>query len=333
MQCWMTRDYHVSGEPVRVFPDGYWNLPGSSMLEKRTALMTDERIQCTIREPRGHDGMYAAVFTAPVSSGSTLGVLFACNENCFPMFCGHALLGAVRAAAELGLVPNLRDGENRFLLDVPSGTVEAVVDMVQGEVRQVSFINQPCFVIARQVPVSENVWPVDVVWSGSFMAYVPAEILGEPISPAVIPRALELGYAIESALRAMSPGFVHPVHSEYKLQKSGALICFVTPVQADGADLRAETLNIIDRNNYDRGAAGTATCGRLALLWEQGIAAPGQTLYNYCLTGQHYDAALNTVTTVAGHGAIVPQLTANIYPMGESRFCLSDDDPFPHGFL
>lgn len=335
MEQWNTRDYHVGGEPVRVLTDGYRNLPGSTMAEKRAALMADGRVQCTIREPRGHAGMYAAVLTAPVSSASRLGVIFACNDRCFPMFCGHALLGSARAAVEAGMIPGLAQGENRFFLDVPSGTVEAVVTLRDGVVKEVSFVNQPCFVLAKQVEVSALglTLPVDVVWSGSFMAYVSAEALGAPLSPAVIPRAMELGYAIDIALRELVPAFSHPLEPAFQLKNSGALVCFVTAAEGQGDVLRTRTLNIIDRNNYDRGAAGTATCGRLALLYDQGMVLPGQALHNYALTGRHYDAVLEGITTVGNHPAIIPRLTAETFPMGESTFCLAEDDPFPEGFL
>lgn len=334
-QSWETIDYHVGGEAVRVLKTGYCDLKGRTMLEKREQLRQDSILQCTVREPRGHAGMYAAVLTEPVEQGSQIGMLFACNESCFPMFCGHALLGGACAAIELGYVKVPENGTGNFRVDVPSGTVEAVAIRENGRIRQIAFINQPCFVLEMEYPVQTEAYgkiPVSIVWSGSFMTYVPASVLGKSLDAAVIPEALRLGYEIDCRLREDERSFAYP-GKPIRLRDSGSLVCFVTdPVLCPGG-YRTNTLNIIDRNNYDRGAAGTSTCGRAALLQAQGISMEGKTLFNYCLTGQHYDATVLRLTETAGIPSVVPQLSAQVYPMGESHFLLQPDDPFPQGFL
>ena len=332
---WKTIDYHVGGEAVRVFQTKYEHLSGATMLQKRENLKKDILIQCTIREPRGHAGMYAAVLTEPVEKESAVGALFACNDRCFPMFCGHALLGAACAAVDLGWVSAPENGSVHFRIDVPSGTVEAVVERKKGKIIHVAFVNQPCFVLETEYPVQTSkfgIIPVAVAWSGSFMTYVPAEVLGDRLDASVIPKAMELGYEIDCKLREGNHDFVHPEKSLH-LRDSGSLVCFVTdPIPCDGG-YRANTLNIIDKNNYDRGAAGTATCARAALLQKQGLQMEGKTLFNYCITGQHYDAKVLALTKAGEIEAVIPELSAKVYPMGESSFCVMPDDPFPEGFL
>lgn len=332
---WKTLDFHVGGEAVRVFQSGCGEPQGRTMMEKRTWLQQDPLVQCTIREPRGHAGMYAAVLTEPVEEGSRFGVLFACNTFVFPMFCGHAFLGAVCGAVHMGRVGCLAEGENRFPVDVPSGTVEAAVVLENGKIKRVAFVDQPCFALAQDMPVETEgfgVIPVSVAWAGSFMAYVPEKYLGTPIGSEAVPKALEMGHAIEQALKYCAADFRHPLRPELRLKNIGALICFVTDAEMEGNALKAKTLNIIDRNNYDRGAAGTGTCGRLAMLHAQGIPVIGKTLYNYCITGQHYDAFGITEAEVSGRQAVIAELTAKVYEMGESSFCLDGADPFPQGF-
>lgn len=331
---WSTVDYHVGGEPVRIIEKGIREPKGSSMLEKRQEFMKEPLVSCTIREPRGHAGMYAAMLTAPVERESSFGVIFACNERCFPMFCGHAFLGAVYYAVQEGIVNAKLNGETRFYVDVPSGTVEAVVTRKEGEIVKTAFVNQPCFILKEN---TEIILPeigrvtVDIVWSGSFMAYVSAGVVGETLGYDVVPQALAAGYAIETALKK-EYDFYNPLKPEYRMKKTGALVCFVTePERQSEHIVKANTLNIIDRNNYDRGAAGTATCGRLALFEKRGQIKKGDSFYNYCLTGQHYTATLLEQKTVLGIPAIIPELTADVYEMGRSTFFLTEKDPFPEG--
>ena len=331
---WETVDYHVGGEPVRIIKKGIEKPAGNTMLEKRKAFAENQVIQCTIREPRGHAGMYAAMLTEPVEKGSSFGVLFACNDRCYPMFCGHAFLGAVYYAVQTGVVKTAADGTSRFKVDVPSGTVEAVVTRRSGKIVKAAFINQPCFVIKRdiklKIPGTGEIM-VDLVWSGSFMVYVPAEVLGQPMDYQVISKALQVGSTIEKVLKEQYD-FCNPFKETYKLRKIGALVCFVTDQKMESeTEIAAKTLNIIDKENYDRGAAGTATCGRLALFNEMGLVREGTVFRNYCLSGQHYTATCLSQQKMSETRVIIPELTADVYEMGESKFILTENDPFPEG--
>ena len=169
------------------------------------------------------------------------------------------------------------------------------------------------------------------------MAFVSSEVLPGTIGEQVIPEALKIGYEIGESLLKWKPELCHPVKSELRLGETGALICFIDPV-SDGSKegvLVSKTLNIIDRNVYDRGAAGTSTTARMALLAEKGVDISGKTLLNHSFTGSHYDAAWvrNGEDEQLKKAYVISRLSAEVCPMGKCSFELAPDDPFPDGFL
>ena len=55
-----------------------------------------------MREPRGHDGMYGAILTSPVTPDGDIGVLFMDNGGMGTM-CGHGTIGVTKVLFETGM--------------------------------------------------------------------------------------------------------------------------------------------------------------------------------------------------------------------------------------
>ena len=70
---------------------------GWTMLEKRSYVMEhlDHCRKFLMREPRGHDGMYGAILTSPVTPDGDIGVLFMDNGGMGTM-CGHGTIGVTK---------------------------------------------------------------------------------------------------------------------------------------------------------------------------------------------------------------------------------------------
>src|SRR5579872_3077683 len=77
-ETYRTIEMHTAGEPVRIVVDGYPELPGASLLEKRryASQHLDHIRKRLMLEPRGHAEMYGVIPTRPSHPAADLAVLF-----------------------------------------------------------------------------------------------------------------------------------------------------------------------------------------------------------------------------------------------------------------
>src|ERR1700726_3591829 len=96
-------DSHTEGEPTRVVVDGWGEVAGATMAERRDELRRrhDELRRAVVCEPRGHAAVVGALLTPPVEPGSLAGVVFFDHAGYLGM-CGHGTIGVVRTLAYLG---------------------------------------------------------------------------------------------------------------------------------------------------------------------------------------------------------------------------------------
>ena len=90
-----TIDLHTAGEPFRVFVEGYPELPGATVLERRRQAREhfDHLRTALMWEPRGHADMYGAVLTEPTTPDGDFGTFFLHNEG-YSTMCGHAMIAS-----------------------------------------------------------------------------------------------------------------------------------------------------------------------------------------------------------------------------------------------
>jgi len=143
-------DYHTGGEPFRILTGGVPPLTGRTILERRRFALAelDAIRRLVIFEPRGHADMYGCHVVPPNDDGADLGVVFFHNAG-YSTACGHGTIALVTWALDDGVLPR-REGENRVVVDVPSGRIETVATVEEGRVVSVRFRNVPSFVEARR---------------------------------------------------------------------------------------------------------------------------------------------------------------------------------------
>ena len=144
-----TVDYHTGGEPFRIVTGGVEPLRGATILDKRRDALErlDHVRRLLVHEPRGHADMYGCHVVEPNDDGADLGVVFFHNAG-YSTACGHGTIALVTWALDEGVVER-REGENRVVVDVPSGRLETWATVADGRVRSVRFRNVPSFVWAR----------------------------------------------------------------------------------------------------------------------------------------------------------------------------------------
>src|SRR5262245_27090800 len=199
--------------------------------------------------------MYGCFVVEPDDEGADLGVVFFHNAG-YSTACGHGTIALVTWALDEGVLER-REGENRVVVDVPSGRLETVAEVAGGSVRSVTFRNVPSFVWGTGLAAAGRT--VDVAFGGAFYA-----TLEERVEPAELPRLIELGRAIKRELEAENE-IVHPLESE--LRDVYGVIFW----QHEGDDpLTQRNVTVFADGEVDRSPCGSGTSARLALLAADG---------------------------------------------------------------
>src|SRR5215475_8913053 len=144
-----TIDAHTAGEPLRIITEGFPDLPGNTILEKRQYARDhyDHLRRTLIWEPRGHADMYGCILTPPVTADGDVGVLFMHNEG-FSTMCGHGIIGLVKVGVETGRF-RVSGPHTVIKIDTPAGRVTATAHLKGDRVDHVSFQNVPSFILAK----------------------------------------------------------------------------------------------------------------------------------------------------------------------------------------
>jgi proline racemase len=313
-------DYHAGGEPFRILTGGVPPLEGTTILERRRFALEqlDAVRRLVVFEPRGHADMYGCHVVPPNDDGADLGVVFFHNAG-YSTACGHGTIALVTWALDEGMVPGV-DGENRVVVDVPSGRLETIAKVDEGRVVSVRFRNVPSFVEARGIEVGGRV--VDVAFGGAFYA-----TLAERVEPAELPRLIALGRQVKRELEA-AHDFVHPVEPE--LRDVYGVIFW----QEEGeSPLTQRNVTVFADGEVDRSPCGSGTSARLALLDDEVRLPRGERLRHRSIVGSEFMGRVVGDAAVAGREAVVTEVEGSAYRTGVSTFTLDPHDPLGEGFL
>jgi proline racemase len=315
-----TVDYHTAGEPFRIVTSGVEPLHGTTVLEKRrdAHARLDHVRRLLVHEPRGHADMYGCHVVEANDDGADLGVVFFHNAG-YSTACGHGTIALVTWALEEGVVQR-REGENRVVVDVPSGRLETTAWVESGVVRSVRFRNVPSFVWATGLQIEEA--SVDVAFGGAFYASVPDRVV-----PSELPRLIERGRAIKRAIEA-AHDVVHPVEPELR-DVYGVIFWQEEP----GEPLTQRNVTVFADGEVDRSPCGSGTSARLALLDASGALPRGAELRHLSIVGTEFSGRVVGDADVAGRTAVVTEVVGQAFRTGAAEFVLHDDDPLGDGFL
>jgi proline racemase len=315
-----TVDYHTGGEPFRIVTGGAELPRGATILDKRRDAL--ERLDHVRRrlvfEPRGHADMYGCYVVEPNDDEADLGVVFFHNAG-YSTACGHGTIALVTWALDEGVVPR-SEGENRVVVDVPSGRLETWALVDGGRVRSVRFRNVPSFVHASGLEIGEH--ELDVAFGGAFYASVE-----ERVAPSELPRLIELGRELKRAIEEWQD-VVHPLEPE--LRDVYGVIFWQ---EEDEDPLTQRNVTVFADGEVDRSPCGSGTSARLALLDRSGRLPRGAELRHLSIVGSEFRGRVVGDAEVAGTPAVVTEVEGTAYRTGEHAFTLDPDDPLGDGFL
>jgi len=313
-------DYHTGGEPFRIVTGGVDALRGATILDKRSDALErlDHFRRLLVFEPRGHADMYGCFVVEPNDAGADLGVVFFHNAG-YSTACGHGTIALVTWALDEGVVER-HEGENRVVVDVPSGRLETCAQVRNGRVSSVRFRNVPSFVWREGLEAGGG--RVDVAFGGAFYASVE-----ERVEPGELPRLIELGRELRRSIEA-EHDVVHPLEPE--LRDVYGVIFW----QEEGEDpLTQRNVTVFADGEVDRSPCGSGTSARLALLDRSGGLPRGEELRHLSIVGSEFRARVVGDAEVAGIPAVVTEVQGSAYRTGEHVFTLDPDDPIGDGFL
>jgi len=325
-----TIDSHTAGEPTRLVVDGFGELPGADMAEKRRYFMEqlDPVRRLLTREPRGHRDMIAAALTDPVSEGAAFGLIYM-DARRYPYLCGHATIGAVTTLIEAGAI-EVTGPETRVTVDTPSGPMDTLARVRDGVVASVAVQAVPSFVYGRErsldVPGLGRI-PVETVCVGGFFVMVPAECTGLPLTPENSSRLVDLGMNLIDCANAQLD-VQHPTRPEVSTVD---VVEFYE--ENAGEPSVGRSMVIYGERHMDRSPCGTGTAAKLTLLHHQGRIHMDQPYENTSPLGTVFEARLVRETTVGEVPAVVAEIRGSAHITGVHTFVLDPDDPFPGGFL
>jgi len=323
-----TADYHTAGEPFRIVLGGVRAPQGATILDKRDdaiARLDGIRKLLTL-EPRGHADMYGCFVTEPDDDGADLGLIFFHREG-FSTACGHGSIAAAVWAVTTGYAAPREDGT--LVLDVPSGRVTCHLSDEAGHPR-VRFVNVPSYLHARDVKVatSEGATRADIAYGGAFYAMIDAAGVGQQVTPAHLPRLIELSAQIKADILAR-----HQLAGPEDDRVNGLYgVIFYDRLATEAGRIEERNVAVFADGQVDRSPCGSGTCARLATLHARGELGDGE-LVNRSVIGTVFTGRVAGTTTVAGHPAVIPEVAGTAHLTGYHTFVAEPGDELPHGFL
>ena len=329
-----TTDYHTGGEPFRIVADPPVQISGATVAERRILAIENRDVQALrsvlCSEPRGHADMYGGLIVPPDDDGADLGVLF-WHKDGFSTACGHGTIALGVWAVDSGRVSAPETGDAEVVIDVPSGRVSARVHRADARVTAVDFVNVPSWVVARDVPVttSRGTVSVTVAYGGAIYATLPAAQLGLAVVPERLGELIALGREVKWALNDTDHA-VHP--TDPRLSGIYGTIWFDDLGAVEG-QVHQRNVTVFADGEVDRSPCGSGTCARLAVLAADGRLPDGTVLRHDSIVGSTFTGLVLDTVEVAGHRAVIPQVTGMAYRTGEHVFRIDPHDPLVPGVL
>jgi proline racemase/trans-L-3-hydroxyproline dehydratase len=323
-------DAHTAGMPMRVVIGGVPQIPGRSILEKVRYVREnlDDLRAFLVLEPRGHNGMFAALLTEPTTEGSDVGVIFL-NPGGYDTMCGHGTIAICTVLVEMGKV-KVEEPETEIVLDTPAGTVRGRVAVKDGLAQEVILQSVPSFLYKSDVQIEVPPFgrlTLDIAYGGDlFYAILPAEEVGLEIRPERDSDIITCGRRIWEALNEQ----VEAQHPEVPSLRGFAGVIFSSPATHPDATLKNACFG--PPGFTDRSPCGTGTCAKMAALYAKGELGLKEEFVHESFIGTLFRGKAIEEVRVGPYRAILPEITGSAYITGIQQFVLDPRDPFPAGF-
>lgn len=333
-----TLDCHTGGEPLRIITEGFPELVGKTVLEKRRYCMEnlDYLRTALMFEPRGHADMYGVIVTEPERSDSHFGAIFIHNEG-YSTMCGHAIIAMSKFAVESGLVE--QTGEfTEVRIDAPCGLIVAWAKSDQsGQVVETSFDCVPSFVALQNayvnVPELGEV-RFDLGYGGAFYAYVEAADVGLKCDESHYSELIRKARLIKQAVNEQFE-ISHPYEEDLSFLYG---VIFVEPralfeEPLNQTELHSRNVCVFAEGEVDRSPTGSGVSGRAAIHFARGELAVHEPITIASILGSRFDVQVQQEIQYGAYSAIIPRVTGSAHISAKCEFIIDPSDPLKEGFI
>lgn len=325
-----TIDMHTGGEPLRILMDGYPEILGETILEKRKYFSDhlDHIRRGVMWEPRGHADMYGAVLTEPCTREADFGTFFLHNEG-YSTMCGHAIIALTKFVLDTGLVDK-KETHPQLLIDAPPGQILSTASRENGIVKSVTFKNVPSFVLYRdqevEVPGLGRI-KYDVAFGGAFYAIVDADQGKLSLDPSGVSKLIEAGMQIKRSVMNKQV-IAHPFEPDLSF-----LYGTIFTGSPEKASIHSRNVCIFANGEVDRSATGSGVSARAALHHARGDLNPGEKMEIESILGTTMVVEVAEVTSFGPYDAVIPRVSGTASFTGKNCFWFDPNDPLKKGFI
>ena len=315
---------------MRILVDGYPEVPGESILEKRRFFrdQLDHVRKGIMWEPRGHADMYGAVLTEPCSRDADFGTFFLHNEG-YSTMCGHAIIALTKFVLDTGLIK--KPGNTPCLIiDAPPGQIESTAYRTLDVVSHVSFKNVPSFVLYQDQQVEvQGLGRIkyDVAFGGAFYVIVDAGQLNLSLEPSGLSKLIDIGMQIKRSVIKQKQ-IIHPFEKDLSFLYG----CIFTG-KAHNPARDSRNVCIFANGEVDRSATGSGVSARAALHHARGELNPGEKMEIESILGTSMEVELAELTTFGPYRAVIPRVSGTASFTGSNHFYFDPGDPLKEGFI
>lgn len=321
-------DAHTGGEPFRVVVEGLPEIPGDTVLERRSHARAnlDHLRKALMWEPRGHADMYGGLVGPPASKDGDLSVLFMHNEG-FSTMCGHGIIALAKVVLDTGIL-SMKEPETTLRIDTPAGRVTASSVVSGGQVIRTRFHNVPSFsadIDARVEVPNLGTVRYDLGFGGAFYALVDVGEVGLDLDDAAA--LIAAGRIIKQEISA-TRSIEHPEHPEL-----GFLYGVIFTGPARDPSHHSRNVCVFANGEVDRSPTGTGVSARLAVMAARGEIAPGDSVVVESLVGSTFTGRIVETVELWGRAAVIPEIEGSAHITGRAELWLDPDDDLGRGFL
>lgn len=322
-------DLHVAGEPFRLITQGFPDIQGTTMHEKKqyAEKHLDSLRKLVLLEPRGHDDMYGGFLTSSVSPEADFGVIFIHGSGMSTM-CGHGAIALAKAAIGLNLLSF--KNPRKTVIDTPAGTITLTLEWYRKKLESISLKNDLSFTLALDQTIITQHYgkiKVDVGYGGAFMVFADIQQFCIPLCSDslsfLIDAAMECGQYATQQLK-----MVHPQDPRITAQKNGICMILFERQEERANYIKTKTFTVFGKSQFDRSPTGTGTSALAAILHSRGILTSQKQLINYGISGIPFTVTIQE----NAKGQVIPTIHSNAYLTGRGTLILEDTDPLQEGF-
>lgn len=315
-----TIDTHTMGEATRIVVNGFPDIVGETMMEKKEYVKEnyDHLRKLLMNEPRGHKDMFGSILTEPCNEKCDIGIIFM-DSGSYLNMCGHGTIGIVTMCLTKGIIPK----KELIYVDTPSGIIECRAYFKGEQVESIEFTNVPAFILHKGLSIKLNDIgdvSVDIAFGGSFFGIINSSDIGVNIDLSNKQRILELATEARDYINE----HIHIEHPTIPNIRTVDLIEITNKI----SDNHYKNVVVFGDGQIDRSPCGTGTCAKMAALELE----PGASIIQESIIGSTFEGKVLGKTKIAEIDAIIPAIKGSAWITGEHRFILQEADIYAEGF-